>query len=123
MTRYLSGRTVAIIPVLLLVSLLPIPSNLDFGAALINFGALIAFSFVNLTVIAYFAVRKGERHTPKQIFVNIVLPLIGVAMTVVLWVNLSSASRIYGLIWFGIGIVVLLWITRLLRRPLTMTME
>ena len=106
-----------------LVSLLAIPFNLDFVAALINFGALIAFSFVNLTVIAYFAVRKGERHTPKQIFVNIVLPLIGVAMTVVLWVNLSSASRIYGLIWFGIGIVVLLWITRLLRRPLTMTME
>jgi putrescine importer len=44
-------------------------------------------------------------------------------MTLVLWVNLSAESRNYGLIWFVLGIVVLLWITRLLRRPLTMKME
>ncbi len=106
-----------------IVSLLAIPFNLDFVASLINFGALIAFSFVNLTVIAHFAVRQGERRTPKEIFTNIVLPLIGVAMTLVLWVNLSAESRNYGLIWFVLGIVVLLWITRLLRRPLTMKME
>lgn len=106
-----------------LVSLLAIPFNLDFVASLINFGALIAFSFVNLTVIAYFAYRHRLRHSAQQIAQNIVLPLIGVAFTIVLWVNLSAESRNYGLIWFGIGIVVLLWMTKLFRKPLTIKLE
>lgn len=104
------------------VSLFAIPFNLDFVAALINFGALIAFSFVNLTVIAHFAIRKGQRGTPKEIFTNIVLPLIGVAFTLVLWANLSTESRNYGVIWFVVGVVVLVWITRMFKRPLTVNM-
>lgn len=104
------------------VSLGAIPFNLDFIAALINFGALIAFSFVNLTVIAHFAVRKGERGTAQEIFRNIVLPLIGVCFTLVLWAKLSHDSRNYGLVWFGIGILVLLWVTRFFQKPLTINM-
>ena len=106
-----------------IVSLGAIPFNLDFIASLINFGALIAFSFVNLTVIAYFAWRRRERGTPAEIFSNIVLPLIGVGLTLVLWANLSAESRNYGFIWFGVGIVILLWLTRFLRKPLTMKLE
>ena len=105
------------------VSLGAIPFNLDFIASLINFGALIAFTFVNLTVIAYFAWRRGERGTPAEIFRNVVLPLVGVALTLVLWINLSAESRNYGFIWFAAGIVILLWMTRFLRRPLTMKLE
>lgn len=105
-----------------IVSLLAIPFNLDFVAALINFGALIAFTFVNLTVIAYFAWRKRQLSSAKDIFSNIVLPLIGVFFTIMLWINLSAESTFYGVIWFGIGIVVLLYITRLFRKPLTISM-
>ncbi len=105
------------------VSLLAIPFNLDFVASLINFGALIAFSFVNLTVIAYFAYRHKLVSTSTQIVTNIVLPLIGVAFTLVLWANLSAESRNYGAIWFAVGVVVLLWMTRFLRRPLTMKLD
>jgi putrescine importer len=104
------------------VSLLAIEFNLDFVASLINFGALIAFTFVNLTVIVYFAYRRREIRTPAEIFRNIVLPLIGVALTVLLWLHLSPESARYGTIWFGIGIAVLLWITRLFRRPLAVNM-
>ncbi|MBK6762834.1 MAG: APC family permease [Micrococcales bacterium] len=105
-----------------LVSLLAISFNLDFVASLINFGALIAFTFVNLTVIAHFAFREREVHGARDIFRNLVLPGIGVALTVLLWVYLSAESTRYGAIWFAIGIVVLLWITRFLRRPLTVNM-
>jgi putrescine importer len=105
-----------------LVSLLAIAFNLDFIASLINFGALIAFTFVNLTVIVYFAYRRREIRTPVEIFRNIALPLIGVALTVLLWLHLSAESARYGTIWFGIGIVVLLWITRFFRRPLRVNM-
>ena len=104
------------------VSLLAIAFNLDFVASLINFGALIAFTFVNLTVIVYFAYRRKEVNGAKQIFRNIVLPAIGMAFTVLLWVYLSAESTRYGIIWFVIGIAVLLWITRFFRRPLTINM-
>ncbi|SBS76096.1 Putrescine importer PuuP [uncultured Mycobacterium sp.] len=104
------------------VSLLAIAFNLDFVASLINFGALVAFTFVNLTVIVYFAYRRREVRGARQILRNIVLPAIGVMLTVVLWLYLSAESTRYGIIWFGIGIVVLLWLTRFFRRPLTINM-
>ncbi len=104
------------------VSLLAISFTLDFVASLINFGALIAFTFVNLTVIIYFAWRRKEVQSPGQIVRNIVLPGIGVMLTVVLWLYLSAESTRYGIIWFAIGIAVLLWITRFLRRPLSVNM-
>lgn len=104
------------------VSLLAIAFNLDFVASLINFGALVAFTFVNLTVIVYFAYRRREVRGARQILRNIVLPSIGVILTVVLWLYLSAESTRYGIIWFGIGIVVLLWLTRFFRRPLTINM-
>ncbi|GAY19241.1 APC family permease [Mycobacterium sp. shizuoka-1] len=105
-----------------LVSLLAIAFNLDFVASLINFGALVAFTFVNLTVIVYFAYRRREVRGLSQIVRNIVLPGIGVTLTVVLWLYLSAESTRYGIIWFGIGIVVLFWLTRFFRRPLTVNM-
>jgi putrescine importer len=101
------------------VSLGAIAFNLDFIASLINFGALIAFTFVNLTVIVFFAYRQREVHSPRDIWRNIVLPGIGVALTVLLWVYLSAESTRYGIIWFGIGVIVLLWITRFFRRPMS----
>ena len=104
------------------VSLMAIEFNLDFIASLINFGALIAFTFVNLTVIMYFAYRRKEIHTPGQIFRNVVLPGIGVLLTVVMWLHLSPESTRYGIIWFSIGIAVLLMITRFFRRPLSINM-
>ena len=104
------------------VSLMAIEFNLDFIASLINFGALIAFTFVTLTVIMYFAYRRKEIHTPGQIFRNVVLPGIGVLLTVVMWLHLSPESTRYGIIWFSIGIAVLLMITRFFRRPLSINM-
>lgn len=104
------------------VSLGAIAMTLDFVASLINFGALIAFTFVNLTVIVYFAYRRREIDSPSRIFRNIVLPGIGVMLTVLLWLYLSAESTRYGIIWFVIGIGVLLLITRFFRRPLTINM-
>ncbi|MCO5314872.1 MAG: APC family permease [Solirubrobacterales bacterium] len=105
------------------VSLAAIAFNLDFVASLINFGALIAFTFVNLTVIVYFAYRKRLIKTGREIFRNVVLPGIGVVCTVLLWAYLSAESTRYGIIWFVIGVVVLLWITRMLRRPLSISLD
>lgn len=94
------------------VSLLAVEFTLELISAFINFGALIAFSFVNLSVIAHYAVRMGARRNAKEIFLNIVLPGIGVLLTGVLWVNLHADALIGGLIWLAVGIVYLAVITR-----------
>jgi putrescine importer len=105
------------------VSLLAVSFTLEFISAMINFGALIAFTVVNLTVIVYYAGRLKQRNTPKEIFRNIVLPFIGMCLTGVLWANLHIDALLYGTIWLAIGIVLLLYMTRLFRSPLTMKIE
>ncbi len=106
-----------------LVSLLAIPLNLDFVAALINFGALMAFSVVNLTVILHYAIRRKMLRTPKEIFTNLVLPGLGLIATLILWANLSPESFRYGMIWFILGIAIMLVLTRFWTRPMKIQME
>ena len=96
--------------------------TLEFVASLINCGALSAFTFVNLTGIVYVAYRRREIKGARQILRNIVLPGLGVLLTVLLWLYLSAESTRYGIIWFAVGIAVLLGITRFFRRPLSVNM-
>src|SRR5699024_12611675 len=49
------------------VSLGAIGPDLELIASVINFGALIAFTFVNLSVIAYFVVNK-KRYKTGRVF-------------------------------------------------------
>ncbi|MFH4238383.1 putrescine/spermidine ABC transporter, partial [Acinetobacter baumannii] len=81
-------------------------------AAWINFGALIAFTFVNISVIAWFAIRKGRRKTPGDIFSFIVMPGIGMVLTGLLWANLHEDALRGGLVWTAIGVVYLAIITK-----------
>ncbi len=45
--------------------------------ALISFGALTAFSFVNLSVICSYGFRDGRMKTPKDFLNFFVVPLLG----------------------------------------------
>lgn len=98
------------------ISLLAIAFTLEMIAAYINYGALIAFTFVNLSVIAWFAIRKGRRRTPKDIFAYIVMPALGTLLTGLLWVNLDGHALLGGLIWTALGFVYLLFLTKGFRR-------
>ncbi|WP_445167744.1 APC family permease [Mycolicibacterium sp. Dal123E01] len=106
-----------------IVSLLAVKFTLEFASSMINFGALIAFTVVNLTIIVFFAFRLKKRNTPKEIFTNIVLPAIGMALTLVLWVNLHFDALLYGAIWLSVGIAVLVFLTKGFREQLTMRIE
>lgn len=94
------------------VSLLAITPSLELVASMINFGALIAFTFVNLSVIAYFVVRKKRYRTPRDVFHYLVLPLIGAGMTGVLWAFLHPEALTFGLIWTAAGVVYLALLTK-----------
>ncbi len=98
-----------------LISLTAIFFDLVTATAIINFGALIAFTFVNLSVINHFAVREKKHKTVKGFFSYIIMPLIGAAAIVMLWVNLEKSSMIMGLVWAAAGFVYLLYLTKAFR--------
>lgn len=89
-------------------------------STMISFGALAAFSLVNLSVIRTYLFPKGGRKTPATIGDWLrygLLPLIGFAMTLWLWTSLSGQTFMYGGIWLFFGVLVLAWSTKLFRRP------
>src|SRR5205823_2487502 len=81
----------------------------------ISFGALAAFSFVNLAVIKTYVVDRGERSTASLVKYG-VLPFVGFAFTLYLWTQLTRLTFEIGLSWVAIGFVYLLFLTRMFRR-------
>lgn len=98
-----------------IISLSAIFLDLVTATSLINFGALIAFTFVNLSVISYFVIREKKHHTLKGFINYLVSPLIGAAGVAILWVNLEFSSFTVGLIWASVGFCYLLYITKFFR--------
>lgn len=89
--------------------------DLTFATSLINFGALTAFSLVNLSVIKHFFIdqkRRGIAGTLRYL----VLPGVGFALSVWLWTSLSWHALLIGCIWVVAGAVYLLWLTRGFRK-------
>ena len=100
-----------------IVALSALYFDLVTATALINFGALVAFTFVNLSVYNHFWRRKGLNKTWKDRFHYLLLPLIGAVTVGVLWINLEATSLTLGLIWAALGILYLTWLTRRFRKP------
>jgi putrescine importer len=94
------------------VSLLAITPSLELISAVINFGALIAFTFVNLSVIAYFVFRQKRYKTSKDIFTYLIMPLLGAGTTGILWYNLHADALVGGVVWVAIGFIYLLFKTK-----------
>ncbi|WP_048961366.1 APC family permease [Enterobacter bugandensis] len=100
-----------------IVALSALYFDLVTATALINFGALVAFTFVNLSVYNHFWRRKGLNKTWKDRLHYFLLPLIGAATVGVLWINLEATSLTLGLIWAALGVLYLTWLTRRFRKP------
>lgn len=99
------------------IALLAINFDLVMATALINFGALVAFTFVNLSVISQFWIREKRNKTLKDHFQYLFLPMCGALTVGALWVNLEESSMVLGLIWAGIGLVYLACVTKSFRNP------
>jgi putrescine importer len=107
------GTPALAILVVSVISLAAIWIDLTLLASVVSFGALVAFSAVNLTVIKHYFIDKGE----KNVLNNLVLPIIGFLLTAWLWTSLSGLTLEVGLIWLAIGFIWLLFMTRGFQRP------
>jgi putrescine importer len=81
------------------------------ATSFINFGAFTAFTFVNISVIAFYLRErnKGEQRNPIS---WVVAPLIGIVACIWLMSNLNWKALTMGSTWLVIGIVYLISLTR-----------
>lgn len=81
---------------------------LNLVAELMNFGALLGFIFVNLSVIVYFFFKMKERDWIR----NLIIPALGLIICAYLWLNLSGLTLKVGFIWLTLGLIYVIFITK-----------
>lgn len=79
----------------------------ELGANLLNFGALIAFMGVNAAAFVRYYLREREKK-----IANLLPPIPGFLICLLLWLNLSTTAQVFGIIWMAIGIAFGAWKTR-----------
>ncbi len=89
--------------------------SLGLVASFINFGAFISFIMVNVSVIVLFF-KEGDRSLKRAILLFL-LPLIGALLDFWLFINLDNHSLVLGSIWFSLGILYLLFLTKGFKKP------
>lgn len=99
------------------VALLAITFDLVTATALVNFGALVAFTFVNLSVISQFWIREKRNKTVWDTIKFLILPVMGAITVGALWFNLERSSMTLGLVWAALGLIWLVVVTRGFRAP------
>lgn len=87
--------------------------DFDLGAQMLNFGALIAFMGVNAAAFVRYYLRESE----KKLW-NLIPPVIGFSVCLVLWLNLSRTALIAGSAWMLAGILFGAWKTKGFSREL-----
>jgi amino acid transporter len=79
----------------------------ELGANLLNFGALIAFMGVNAAAFVRYYLHEKERKLS-----NLLPPVFGFVICLLLWLNLSTKALIFGAIWMAVGITFGAWKTQ-----------
>lgn len=111
-----TGVPVANVMIVALIALTGLFVDLDQAASMINFGAFIAFTFVNLSVIFVFFKFLKRRGIGAWLGF-VIVPAIGVMINVWLWLSLDTASMVIGFCWLALGVTYLLIKTRGFKTP------
>ncbi len=78
--------------------------SFQLAAEAINFGALLGFMCVNLSVISRFYFRDRQR-AGWHFIGNLLLPAMGFAVCLLIFVNLSRTATMIGCVWVTVGLV------------------
>jgi putrescine importer len=103
--RRIPRNNVLFVAVIALIGAFFIP--FDLGAEMLNFGALIAFMGVNAASFMRYYVRA-----PEKKLANLLPPMIGFTVCLLLWLNLSRPAQLWGGLWMLAGIAFGAWKTR-----------
>ncbi len=93
--------------------------NYEECARLINFGAFLAFMGVNVASMREYFFKSTQKNI-KSFFVDLLPPLIGFVICLIIWLNLPLKTFIIGGSWMMVGIVYLGISTRGFRKKSSM---
>ena len=88
------------------VGLLAMFLDVATSTSFINFGAFVAFTLANVSVIVYYF-RHRAAGEPRNPLLYVVAPAIGAVITSYLLLQLDTRAIVLGLCWLAVGIVVL----------------
>lgn len=91
--------------------------DLDIVISMISFGALTAFTFVNLSVISRYALRDGRTKNIKDILSFVIIPMCGFLSIFAMWLEIEETALKFGLWWAMFGILYLGYKTKGFKQP------
>jgi len=77
-------------------------TDFSLSVELVNFGAFVGFILVNLCVIQQFFFRQRRRRG-FAFLTNLLIPLLGASICVLVWLSLTVKAKLVGFAWLGIG--------------------
>jgi amino acid transporter len=92
------------------VALMALKLDVTTSTSFINFGAFLAFSLVNLSVIFHYWI-GGKKRGLRELILFLVFPLIGMVADLWLMISLDRMAIILGLGWLAAGVIYLAWLT------------
>lgn len=102
--------------ILALIAVIGASQDMNTIITMINFGALIAFMCVNLSVIFHYYI-KDKKRSGMDFVKYLIVPALGFLACLTLFVSLSPNAKIAGTIWVSIGLLYVLISTRFFTRP------
>ncbi len=115
---YLHPKTrVPVYTILLLavIAVIGAGQNMETIITCINFGALTAFMFVNLSVISHYFIRENRR-SGGDFMRYLLVPGLGFLTCFTLFISLAPNAKIAGGIWVTIGVIYLAVTTNFFRK-------
>jgi amino acid transporter len=89
-------------------------SGVNLLTTLVNFGALTAFLLLHVSVFVHYVVRKGSRDYLR----HLLAPLCGIVILGYVVIKANVLAQTVGLIWLGIGLIVMFVLIRSGRAPM-----
>lgn len=84
--------------------------SFQLAAEAVNFGALLGFMSVNLSVISHYFIRERQRGVGALIY-SFLLPFGGFLVCSYIFLNLSVTAKWVGFVWCGVGLILLTFLT------------
>lgn len=112
-TPYVSTLVVA--GVSLLIGVL-FADRIDDLARVVNFGALVSFVLLHLSVINHYLIRRRSADWLR----HLIFPLIGSGVIVYVLYEMDRAAKLMGLAWISIGVLYYLVLTLWIKKPVAL---
>jgi amino acid transporter len=93
------------------IGLAALTMDVTTSTSFINFGAFLAFTAVNVSVIALY-LKSDQQVRPLGMLVGLVVPALAAVCDLFLLWNLDEHAKVLGLIWLAVGIAYLAYLTR-----------